>query len=257
MASRRCRKHISNGSVLFMFSGLVLTVLLAAIVFSQGDTQRTAVGEFPSLRPDIASVLPSGAVFDGDSVREVLRGPSASSVFVVPFTRQRETDVGVIVWDASKGMYILASYVPLVAGDARVMGLPEMETLPLGDHYVNAVLAKGTTGVSRETTYLFIVENMTVSRAVITDAHGIARQAAFSSGPLLQWSEDPVLEDLDEDGVLELVVTRRGKGAQGEPVTQKEAYVWQGGGFALDEDLSWALDTTTRLFPEPTAEPVR
>lgn len=250
MPTRRCRKHLSNGSVFFIAVGVLLTIMLASVLVSRPGDERKSVGQFPSLEPDFPGILPSGSSYDEDAVTEVLFGHSRTSRFVVGFARRNVSDVGVVVWDNTLGQYTLASTLSLTYPGGRVTGVPDIIVVPIGDGDDHMVIARGRTGPSSEATFIFLLSDTVLRVAHVVREDGRPEPAEFHSGPTLDRSETLSLSDVDRDGIVDVIVSYRiDRGGVGE--VGKSVYLWRGGSFRYDARLSFALTASMHLFPEP------
>lgn len=250
---RQCKKHASNGWVAFLFIGLAATALLLLVVFQKTSPDRVSILELPQDAPHFALLLPSGSVYDDDSIVRMFDPGSGTVSFAVAYMRGMIAELALIQWDNKLGKYGVTSTMSLNMPELKFSGLPDVKAEPMGDGLSHAVTISGPSGVSDELTFLAVLRLGELKQVYVNDS-GSTSVGIFHSGPTLSESERAKFIDLDADGMLELMVTKLLRTRDGDESQDIRVHAWNMGRFELNEKLTWAMDVRERVFPEPPGD---
>ncbi len=236
---------------------VTLGVLLIVIVLQESLPHRSPAAERPQ-PSDLAALLPAGAQPAPEGWLEIPGTPQSN--YVVGYAMgDGSAYAAFIKWDRSAQKYVRASVTLLTAGAARLHGLPTFKALSLGISAPDAVLAVAA-GTGGDDQMVLIPKGDTFIIATKVDEAGVAGPAYF---PVSGNGADVAFQDVNADGSTDATVTVAAKPTGTAAKTSKKTnpeksvsvFAWQGDRFRYDKDLSWALTTSARVFPEPAAAP--
>jgi len=238
----------SNGAVLFLFIGFVLTLVLIGLVVTESMTGNAGAGdEAAEEKKEALDILPVG-------VSGVI-GPFEITVFadrtyVFGYSRGGAAMLGMVQWDRSERGYVLRSELVL---SGAPYGFADVGSVAAGPDWgispIVEVRGPSRSGSGGETVAFVAVHGEDLAQVPFADGAGtMPAEFLIGEAGAASWNMDT--GDVTGDGVPE--VFQRERYRLGEVETEEvRAYVWDSGRLAFDEQLSWALTVRSDLFPEP------
>lgn len=238
----------SNGAVLFLFIGIVLTLGLVGVVVTESMVGTAEGGDRAEKAAQAAlDVLPVGA---SDVVGPLEIPAFADQTFVFSYTRGGAVILGMVQWDRGRRGFGLRSELVL---SGAPYGFKDVGTVAAGPSWGISPIIE-VRGPSRsesggETVAFVAVHGEDLAQVPFADGDGtMPAEFLIGEAGAASWNMDT--GDVTGDGVPE--VFQRERYRLGEVETEEvRAYVWDSGRLAFDEQLSWALTVRSDLFPEP------
>ncbi|MEA3249956.1 MAG: hypothetical protein U9Q03_06430 [Patescibacteria group bacterium] len=237
----------SNGAVLFLFIGIVLTLLLAGVVFG-----KRMVGEVETAVKDTGTrgVFDALSVGTSDIVGPLEVAAFADRTYVFGYRRENVSMAGMVQWDGRERQYVLRSEIPLSAAPNGFASVSDIVAGP--DWGISPVVELRGPSLADpliESVAFLVVHGANLAQVPFAATDGIM-PAEFSEGSAgaLSWSVR--VEDVTGDGAPEILQRESYRLGEVE-VEEIRAYTWDCGRLAFDERLSWALTVRGEIFPEP------
>lgn len=241
-------------AVLFVFLGVVLTILLASLVLTLEPSRRIAVFDEPS---DWQSAVPEGWLVRPEAVAGLDDADVVS--YVIGYASGKEAGVALVVWDRSRARYVVSDQRALADIDPRLSFVTSVRATAPGAGASPAAEVTATISDGTKADF-FVVRSGNGLRVVqMVDGGGNLGPAVFVHGLLPDGQATFELRDVNGDGAVEAVtrgVFQDLNGQAGGRWSSVDVYVWRNGRFEYDKELSWALTTEAVMFPEPSGAPV-
>jgi hypothetical protein len=239
----------------FLLAGAVLTVLLGVILLERA----VVTGNVPVAAPpelDYASLIPAGASLDPAPPIELFETPV--SAHVIAFTRKdtARAELGLVRWDKQRYRYALAGTVELVGADGTgISQVDKLALVPIGAGASSVIVAVGVSGGAYTQGVMLAERGESSLSLVATTDHGALQPAFFFQGASVRHGESFSLTDVSGDGRVDAVQASTETDDAGNIQTAYRVYEFRDGTLEYSQDLSWALQTSTRVFPSPEFGP--
>ncbi len=234
-------KEVMRGNVVFLFAGIILTVLLAALVLQQMSAgfRLPSGASFTEIRPDVAMYLPSGTQWNEQSLVAVEEPAAVVPSYVVGYIERGRVSAVLLRWDVRARTFVSAG---IIAVDSRsgAPSVPELSVASLGAGRPSAIIVSrmdATLPAPHRASTVLLVDANGLRTAVWRDVDGVESAVTDITVPALR------ILDVSGDGLQDLLADH------GDDVV--DVYEWKDDVFAYSERLSWAMATSRRLFPEP------
>jgi hypothetical protein len=241
------QKTPDSQAKVFFFLGIVLTALLAMIIAQASIQKRNAIGEAPPFDPDFQTLLPQSAVVEADAIRQL--SPAAEPTYAVGYSLHDRGRLAVISWEARGGKYKVSSDVSIDERHPEMTASVKSVTEEHPSKGTPSVIAVFTEAVStadypKHGAYFFARSGGEVRRLAIRMGDGTVDSFAIQAENIADVLR---VQDVTGDGAEEVVF-------EPENVALNPGggvYAFAGNELVLDQQLSWAMQMSARLFPEP------
>jgi len=241
------RRRALDARALFMAGGTIVSLLLLVVVLqfvvpsARGITQKLP-------RPDFSEFLPSGDVLSGP-VLELVDLPQPS--YVVAYRSGKTASLGLIVWNRDRAAYELGSSVTLSAPDSAYLERVESLTLDSTRSVGPVIVARGSTGeMGLDGTVVVSYNSSGLSIIQLTDEDG-AKGPAFFHTTTENVLEQVLFQDVDGDGLNEVIANTRQDRVRGLVPTDARVFRMRDGEYIYEQELSRIFTLSKGLFPEP------
>ncbi|MBI4457969.1 hypothetical protein HY633_03335 [Candidatus Uhrbacteria bacterium] len=232
----KSRKLRAGRRVAYALVGFAVAGLLGGyglwLMFPGAGGLGSKLGPATPPAPDFEAMIPEARfgsrafVYDDDPV---------SPAFLVGYALNGRLELAVVAWDSRQNRYRLQETVALTNGSDVLGGPPAVMLEKMGPAGPTLVVASGP-DAGTGWTMIFVRGSSGLAPAAVVEQDGTVRPGVFAI------DMKATLEDISGDGVKELLI---------EQVDGGGVHLWDGRQFVWDARLTWALETRSRLFPEP------
>ncbi len=250
---RRLPEPKSNGAVLFLFVGFVLTLLLAGVVITKSMAGKRPVPVEPIAgddRTDPSAALPAGI---SAAVGPLEIEGAADPSFVFAYRHGSAPAVGLVRWDRKTRRYRQVSEAVL---SVAPYGFSSVDSLSDGPVWgiTPIITVRGPSSADpRVRSVTFVAVYPTLLSQINFAAGDALMPVEFLAGTADTASWDLEVRDVNGDGVPEVLQHEMYRLGDVE-TDETSVFVWDYGRLKYDEQLSWALTVRAELFPEPDIE---
>lgn len=243
----RTRRTSRASALFFLLSGAVLTVLLAAVVLQRYVADRQPAA-FP-ITPDFSALLPKGNLIF--TMNQVFEEPAPAYIVGFGVPGAGAAEISLVYWDKQRYRYAASAPVPLVALQGKMNRVSRMRVVPLGGGAPTVIVVNGSTG-DGAAEHVMLAERRGSSLLLLSVRDGAtASPAFFLQGQSARSLDAFSIEDVSGDGRGDLIASSVASDAGSSGSATYRVYEYRNGVFEYDQELSWALQTSRRVFPSP------
>jgi hypothetical protein len=250
--SKKWVHKVNEQRTFIFFIGLAATLVILSIIWQGFANRRLGFGE---VADDwrLKQFLPAGAeVAPGGHMP--LDTPARSTV--VGYSLDNNSYLA-LIGPGNDGKMGIMSNLDLTAWEPMVYGTSNIYAEMLGPGASPAIVVRLNAAFEAVATGFVVIENNKLKPVYRIDGGGNQLPAVFFSGNVIEGHENFRMEDINGNGVPEVLVDGRyvvyGDGTPGYS-SSIDVYAWNQGFWIYDKELSWAMLTASNIFPEPPTD---